>query len=236
MLGVQEISAAETELERLCGGRPGTAKSGIAVEAAILTEEAGLVESATLEGLVDDEQMRYFLSVGNLENSIKDLRTLKQLKQDSISQNSKSLVMEKKEIQKVASFIERFEKEIRENDGVDKEDQLKKVNQDKRLELTKNTRANKLALKEFKLGLRDFLNDTETLTPGYNEDQDSSRFGHILQALWKNYTENGIHDYVSIESLEFDVETDVLEHLKRAGLVFTNSKNKDQIRLVDFTQ
>ena len=212
------------------------AKSGISVEAAILSEEAGLLEAKSLEGMVDDEQLRYFLAVGNVENNIKDLRTLQHLQQETKTQNTKSLNMEEKDIQKMASFIESLEKEIQVNDAVEKEDQLKKVNQDKRQELTKNTRANKMILKGFKTELRDFLNDTESLTPGYNAEQDTSRFGHILQALWKNYNENGIHDYVSIESLEFDVDSDVLEHLKRAGLVVSNSKNSDKIRLVDFTQ
>ena len=223
-------------MERLGGGRPVTAKSGISVEAAILSEEARLVETNPVEGLVDDEQLRYFLAVGNLENSIKDLRTLQRLKQDTRTQNTKSLATEEREVQNLERITESLEKEIRENDNVDKEDQLKKVNQDKRQELTKNTRTNKMILKDFKKELRDFLNDTESLTPGYNPDKDTSRFGHILQALWKNYTENGIHDYASIESLEFDVDSDVLEHLKRAGLVVSNSKNPDKIRLVDFTQ
>ena len=122
-------------------------------------------------------------------------------------------------------------------DGVDddKEEQLQKANYDKRLELTKNTRANKMILKDFKKELRDFLNDTESLTPGYDAEKDSSRFGHILQALWQNYTKNGVHDYVSIESLEFDVDSDVLEHLKRGGMVGSNSKNPDLIRLSDLT-
>ena len=235
-MGSQEINAAEAELERLGGGRQVAAKSGISVEAAILSEEAGLVEANSLEGLVDDEQLRYFLAVGNLENSIKDLRTLQRLNQDTRTQNTKSLASEKKEVQNLASIIESLEKEVRENDNVDKEDQLKKMNQDKRQELTKNTRTNKMILKDFKKELRDFLNDTESLTAGYNPDHDTSSFGHILQSLWKNYTENGIHDYVSIESLDFDVDSDVLEHLKRAGLVVNNSKNPEKIRLVDFTQ
>ena len=221
-------------MERLSGGRPVPDKSAVSVEAAILKEEARLVEASAVEGLLEDEETRYFLAVGHLENSIKELRTLKHL--DTKTLNTKSLANDRKEIQKVASYIESLEKEIQENDGVDKEDHLKKVNKEKREELTRDTRANKMILKGFKMGLRDFLNDTESLNPGYNEQHDASPFGHILQALWKNYTENGIHDYISIESLEFDVDSDALEHLKRGGLVESNSKNPDRIRLVDFTQ
>ena len=44
------------ELERLGGGKSATAKTGISVEAAILNEEAGLVEASSLEGLVEGVQ------------------------------------------------------------------------------------------------------------------------------------------------------------------------------------
>ena len=235
-MAAQEINAAEAELERLGGGRPVAAKTAISVEAAILKEEARLIEENSVEGLVEDEETRYFLAVGHLENSIKELRTLKQLNLTTGTLNTKYLAIDSQEIQKVASITESLEKEIRENNGVAMEDQLKKVNQSKRKELTNDTRANKMILKSFKVELRDFLNDNESLNPEYNTDHENNRFGHILQVLWKNYTENGIHDYVSIESLEFDVDSDALEHLKRAGLVVSNSKNPDKIRLVDFTQ
>ena len=222
-------------MERLGRGRPRADKSAISVEAAILKEEARLVEANPVEGLVEDEETRYFLAVGHLENSHKDLRTLKQTQNQRRTLNAKSLANDRNEIQRLATYNESLEKEIRENDGVDKEEQLKKVNQEKRKELERDTRANKLVLKGFKIELRNFLNDTESLTPGRNADNDSSPFGTILQALWQNYTKNGIHDYVSIESLEFDVDSDALEQLKRGGLVESNSKNLDKIRLVDFT-
>ena len=38
-----------------------------------------------------------------------------------------------------------------------------------------------------------------------------------------------------MESLDFDVEKNALEQVKRAGLIVQNSKNSDQIKLVDFT-
>ena len=222
-------------MERLGGGRPLAGKSSISVEAATLKEEARLVEANPVEGLVEDEETRYYLAVGHLENSIKELRALKQTQNQCRTLNAKSLANDRNEIKKVATYNESLENELRENDGVDKEDQLKRVNQEKRKELERDIRANKLVHKGFKMELRSFLNDTESLTPGHNADTDSSPFGAILQALWHNYTQNGIHDYVSIESLEFDVDSDALEQLKRGGLVESNSKNLDKIRLVDFT-
>ena len=187
-----------------------------------------------VESLADDDEIRYFLAVGMIENFNKDLRNLKELNQRTSIQSAKSLECEKGEIKRLASIIEGLEKEIQDAAEVEEEDQPRKMNEVKRQELTENNRMNKMILRDFKKDLRDFLNDTESLTPDYNETQGAT-IGHLLQALWKNYTDHGIHDYVSIESLDFDVDEDVLQHVKRAGLVVQNKNNPDQIRLVDFT-
>ena len=159
-----------------------------------------------------------------IENSNQDLRTLKTLNDLTQKENIKSLSSNQKEVQTLAAIIEGLEKEIENYEVTEKKDHLKRVNVDKREALNKNSRANKMILKDFKSGLKDFLFDTEKLSPDY-EGHDYS-LGHLLQALWKNYKDNGVHNYISIESLDFDVEKDALEHVKRAGLIVQNSKIK----------
>ena len=89
-------------------------------------------------------------------------------------------------------------------------------------------------MKHLKNELKHFLDDTAKLDPNHNEDQGSS-FGYLLQALWRNFVDNGVHDYISIESLEFDVEESVLDQLIIAGVVTQNKNNSDLIKMTDFT-
>lgn len=232
---LKEIDAAQEKLRSLGGPLALGDSRSIGVESAILSQEAELLGTKPVDGLVQDDQIRYFLAVGMVENFNKDLRTLKEINQHSLNQSNKDLAAEKRETQQMTSIIEGIGQEIGEKAVGEKEgDQPSKVSLDKKVELTANTRMNKKILRDFKKKLRSFLDDTESLSPDYS-DSHGSRVGILLQALWTNYIDNGIHDYVSIESLEFDVEKEDIEHVKRAGIVHQNRKNPDQIRLVDFT-
>ena len=68
-----------------------------------------------------------------------------------------------------------------------------------------------------------------------NKDNEESPFGYLLQAVWQNYMQNGDSDWVSIEGLDFDVEVETIEHLVDAGVIQIHAKNRDLIKLVDFT-
>ena len=68
-----------------------------------------------------------------------------------------------------------------------------------------------------------------------NKNNEESPFGYILQSLWQNYMQHGDSEWVSIEGLNFDVEEETIEHLIDAGIVQVHAKNKDHIKLVDFT-
>ena len=57
----------------------------------------------------------------------------------------------------------------------------------------------------------------------------------LSQALWKNFVDNGPNEYISIESLDFDVPQEVLEQLVRADVVQEHPSNPDKIKMVDFT-
>lgn len=68
-----------------------------------------------------------------------------------------------------------------------------------------------------------------------SKNNEESPFGYILQALWQNYMHHGDSDWVSIQGLDFDVEEETVEHLVDAGIVNIHAKNRDLIKLVDFT-
>ena len=68
-----------------------------------------------------------------------------------------------------------------------------------------------------------------------NKNNEESPFGYILQSLWQNYMQHGDSEWVSIEGLNFDVEEETIEHLIDAGIVQVHAKNRDHIKLVDFT-
>jgi len=230
---LKEIKTAEDELGRLGGDKIGSNRSNIRLEAATLREEASLLSSNPVEGFVEDDKVRYFLAVGEIENVNDDLRRLKELNELTETENIESLASNQRQVHSLEAIIEGLKKEVEDYAATEKKEHLKRVNIEKRKALKENSRANKLILKELKSGLKDFLYDTERLSPNY-ESHDSS-LGHLLQALWKNYKDNGVHNYISMESLDFDVEKNALEQVKRAGLIVQNSKNSDQIKLVDFT-
>ena len=47
--------------------------------------------------------------------------------------------------------------------------------------------------------------------------------------------DHGPSEYISIESLDFDVLQEVLEQLVRADVVQEHPSNPDKIKMVDFT-
>ena len=68
-----------------------------------------------------------------------------------------------------------------------------------------------------------------------NENNEVSPFGYLLQSLWQNFMEHGDSDWVSIEGLDYDVEEETVEHLVDAWIIQIHAKNRDLIKLVDFT-
>ena len=143
------------------------------MEAAALSEEIDILNSRSPDGLVQDDQINYFLSVGLVENSIKDLRMLKELNQMNERESSKNLASEKSEIQNLTRIIEGLEKEIGDNEDIEFEDKVKKMNLDKREELVKNNRMNKMILRNMKSELRNFIDDTGSLDSDYSESRGS---------------------------------------------------------------
>jgi len=224
----KEIDASENELCKLKAELVNVEKRSVKTEAAVLREEVALVNDEAVEGLVDDVQSQYFISVGLIEKSNENLRQLIQMNEKISEHSNQSLADIRKEIEKQAGVNRNLEEELK-GDISNKE-----RNVEKRREFSQQERNNKLNLKYLKNELKHFLDDTAKLDPNHNEDQ-GSNFGYLLQALWRNFVDKGVHDYVSIESLEFDVEKTVLNQLTSAGIVIQNKNNSDLIKMTDFT-
>jgi len=225
---LKEIASAESKLDQLLLNchNDGDGKKSINLEAVALKEEDLLLRQEVPEGLVEDEESQYFIAVGLIEQEIENLRKMKTINDKQASFSVEELQKLRKDIAKQAEINDNLEEEL--TRSCDKTD----VNAEKRKEFELHERFNKLNLKSLKRELKGFLDDTSRLQ---SQDGDGSKFGFLLQALWTNFVNNGVHEYVSIESLEFDVEQEVLEHLENAGVITFNTNNNDLIRLVNFT-
>jgi len=139
-----------------------------------------------------------------------------------------------KSIKEQSALVTKLEREISVSKGESVEDEVSGSNVTKRKELTHHIRKNGLILKQMKTDLKYFIDETAKLDPDFNEN-DGSSIGYLLQALWKNFLDNGPSEYISIESLSFDVPEKNVEQLVRADIVQKQPSNSDNIKMVDFT-
>ena len=58
----------------------------------------------------------------------------------------------------------------------------------------------------------------------------------ILQHLWNIFQNEGKLIYTDISSLEFDVNDNDIDVLLQNYIIESNPSNKNEIRMVDFTQ
>ena len=57
----------------------------------------------------------------------------------------------------------------------------------------------------------------------------------LLQHLWNEFFDKGPLTYTDISSLAFDVDESDMTNLKKNFIIEENPKNKEEIRMVDFT-
>ena len=84
---LQEIDASENKLFKLKAELVKEDKQSVKTEAAALREEVAIVKDKAVEGLVEDVQSQYFISVGLIEQSNENLRQLIEMN-EKISGNS----------------------------------------------------------------------------------------------------------------------------------------------------
>jgi len=87
----KEIDASENGLCKLKAELVNVEKRRVKSEAAVLREEVALVNDEAVEGLVDDVQSQYFISVGLIEKSNENLRQLIQMNEKISEHSNQSL-------------------------------------------------------------------------------------------------------------------------------------------------
>lgn len=226
-----EIGKAEEELavirRQLSNQPPGSE----ADEAAVVKEEVAIMEGSSVEGLVEDPEIRYYLAVGKIEKELEEMRQAKEMSDQCLASHDAQQKELDSKIQEQNSVITALEKEVK--DAEITGDSTEDGNIVTRHEISQQIRANKLIVRELKAGLKKFIDSTAALEHK-DKVQQSSPYGYLLQALWKNYLNNGM-EYLSIQEQEFDVPENVLEHLVQAGIVLIHPNDQDKIRVEDFT-
>eukprot|EP00090_Calanus_glacialis_P036124 TRINITY_DN61610_c0_g1_i1.p1 TRINITY_DN61610_c0_g1~~TRINITY_DN61610_c0_g1_i1.p1 ORF type:complete len:254 (-),score=102.69 TRINITY_DN61610_c0_g1_i1:143-904(-) len=232
---VSEISSAQAELDMIQEQlRNQRSIDSVGLEAATLQEETKLWKKETPEGFVEDDQIRYYLAVGQVEELVKEMRDIKEITGKSLAGTKDTLNMLNKTIKEQAEIVKSLEDELAGAQEKTVEEEASDFNLAKRKELNDNTRWNKMIVKQMKNDLKSFIDQTAKLDPDFNP-ADGSSFGYLLQALWKNFLDHGPSEYISIEALDFDVPQEVLEQLVRADVVQEHPSNPDKIKMVDFT-
>jgi len=232
---ISEISTAQDELDQIQEQlRNQRSIDSVGLEAATIQEETKLWKKEAQEGFVEDDEIMYYLAVGQVEQTVKEMRTVKEITGRNLSNAKVTFDSLQKSIKEQSALVTKLEREISVSKGESVEDEVSGSNVAKRKELTDHIRKNGLILKQIKTDLKYFIDETAKLDPDFNEN-DGSSIGYLLQALWKNFLDNGPSEYISIESLSFDVPEKNVEQLVRADIVQKQPSNSDNIKMVDFT-
>jgi len=232
---VNEISNAQAELDMIQEQLKNQVTfGGLKLEAATLQEETNLWRKEAPEGFVEDDQIRYYLAIGTIEQQVKEMRAMKELSRKTLDGTKETLTQINKSILKQAALVKKMEHEFSEIGEKSGDKEMSDFNMTKRKELNELIRMNKLIVRQMKNDLKLFIDETANLNPDYSPG-DGSPFGYLLQALWKNFLDQGPSDYISIESLDFDVPHEVLEQLVRGGIVEAKPSDPNLIKMVDFT-
>eukprot|EP00092_Neocalanus_flemingeri_P107761 GFUD01138322.1.p1 GENE.GFUD01138322.1~~GFUD01138322.1.p1 ORF type:complete len:256 (+),score=94.65 GFUD01138322.1:733-1500(+) len=232
---VNEISTAQAELDMIQEQlRNQRSIDSVGLEAATLQEESKLWKRETPEGFVEDDQMMYYLAVGQVEQQVKEMRDMKEISDRSLAGTKDTLTKLHKTIIEQAALVTSFEDELAEAQEMTSEEKATDFNVAKRKEFNDHIRWNKMIVKQMKKDLSSFIDETAKLDEDF-DPADGSSFGYLLQALWTNFVHYGINEYISIESLDFDVPQEVHEQVLRAEIVQEHPSNPDKIKMVDFT-
>jgi len=229
---IHEIETAEKELDKIQKKLKNQRLGESPAKVAVLEKEIGLLEKDPLEGLVEDDGTKYYIAVGELEEQVKKLRELKGINEHINDAHEKDLTELKKNIAAQTLLNSRLRDEVTKSKSQEVGGQGSR-NMLARRRMNGEIRANKVILEQFKNELRTFLDDTAKLDPKYGEG-DLSPFGPLLQTLWRSFLKSE-SEWVSVESLDYDVPDEVLDHLVTSEMVLRNPADPDKIRMEDFT-
>jgi len=230
---IREITSAQNELDSLhvqLKNQPSSDNPWLRV--ATYEEEIKLWNKEAINVTSDDDQLNYYLAVGHIEKTVKELRDIKKMHEKNSKANLNTLDKLNASIKEQESIVKKLEEEVGVGSSV--ADVSSRHDKSIRTKLYDETRCNKMILRQLKKDLKDFIDETAQLDIEYNA-REGACFGYFLQALWKNFLNNGTTEYVSLESLGFDVTEHVLQFLLKAEIIQTHPSDPEKIKLVDFT-
>lgn len=245
---IDEIKAELADLEKKKSNQPSISaihQSELERDIGYNVTEIEVLKSAVPEGYMEDENVQYFLAVAEIQKSNEVLRQQLQFSQ----RNLESLNSDIKETQELAQNLVEVNEELSAANKR-REEERKKVKAAENLlnpEERKNAKYNKLKKEEQDLTIKirstiesykevkNFLQHIlPKIAPAEDEESDS-HLAMLLQYLWNVFFNNGALIYTNISSLEFDVDEKDLKALVQNYIIEANPKNKDEIRMVDFT-
>lgn len=245
---IDAVKAELADLEKKKANQPpisATHQSELERDIGYNVAEIEVLKNTVPEGHMEDENVQYFLAVAELQKSNEVLRQQLQFSQ----RNLESLNSDIKETQELAQNLvevnkelsaahKRREEERRKAKAAEnllnpeerknaKNDQLKKEEQDLKIKIRSTIKA----YKEFKNFLQQIL---PKIAPAQDEESDSP-LAMLLQHLWNVFFNEGVLIYTDISGLAFDVEEKDIKTLVENYIIEANPKNKEEIRMVDFT-
>jgi len=209
--------------------------------------ELDVLKSSVPEGYVDDSNVQYFLAVGEIQKSNETLRQQLQFSErnlDSIKNDvkeTKELIQNLKEINKELKLAHEKRKEEKKKEYEAKSQisandkrtaRIEKLQNEERDILTKKRSTIKI-FSEIKVFLKDLL---PKISPATINEESDSPLAMILQHLWNVFHNEGKLVYTDISSLEFDVNENDIDVLLHHYIIQSNPTNKNEIRMIDFTQ
>jgi ribosomal protein L7/L12 len=103
---VSEISSAQAELDMIQEQlRNQRSIDSVGLEAATLQEETKLWKKETPEGFVEDDQIRYYLAVGQVEELVKEMRDIKEITGKSLTGTKDTLNILNKTIKEQVDIL-----------------------------------------------------------------------------------------------------------------------------------
>ena len=103
---VSEISSAQAELDMIQEQlRNQRSIDSVGLEAATLQEETKLWKKETPEGFVEDDQIRYYLAVGQVEELVKEMRDIKEITGKSLTGTKDTLNILNKTIKEQVEIL-----------------------------------------------------------------------------------------------------------------------------------
>jgi len=208
---------------------PTTQAGKLAYQARVLQEETKLLKASQPEGL--DEGVRYFVAVGQLEQSLSELKEINNIAERNVEGNEaiisdlqERINLQRGLVQKMKELVDRRRLEAQSDQGKAKA----------RLEMENKLRATRQITQEFKTFLVEIVNKMGSKDEDLNEG--SVPMGFLLQSLWTEFQQHGIQGWINIEDLEYEVRDEDVDTLYRSGIILRKDKNPNIIQLEDFTE